>query len=138
MTLSLKSYMLKYVNSGIVFQEIPDEVTLSVNISNCPCRCPGCHSQYLWGDTGHPLTDDVIDSFVQEYGNDITCIALMGGDAEPESVNLIAQYIHAHYPSARFGVPGQLYLCQMKGHTPHLENLQQKTPIEKSIVSVHC
>jgi len=101
MTLSLKSYMLKYVNSGIVFQEIPDEVTLSVNISNCPCRCPGCHSQYLWGDTGHPLTDDVIDSFVQEYGNDITCIALMGGDAEPESVNLIAQYIHTHYPQLK-------------------------------------
>ena len=40
--------MLKYVNTDIVFQEIPDEVTLAVNISNCPCRCPGCHSQYLW------------------------------------------------------------------------------------------
>lgn len=31
--------MLKYVNCGIVFQEIPDEVTLSINISNCPCHC---------------------------------------------------------------------------------------------------
>ena len=40
--------MLKYVNCGIVFQEIPDEVTLSINISNCPCHCPGCHSNYLW------------------------------------------------------------------------------------------
>ena len=39
--------MLKYVNTGIVFQEIPDEVTLAINISNCPCRCPGCHSRYL-------------------------------------------------------------------------------------------
>ena len=36
--------MLKYVNTGIVFQEIPDEVTLAVNISGCPCRCHGCHS----------------------------------------------------------------------------------------------
>ena len=93
--------MLKYVNSGIVFQEIPDEVTLSVNISNCPCRCPGCHSPYLWADTGTPLTDDVIDSFVKDYGNDITCIALMGGDAEPESINLIAHYIHQHYPQLK-------------------------------------
>lgn len=93
--------MLKYVNSGIVFQEIPDEVTLSVNISNCPCRCPGCHSPYLWADTGTPLTDDVIDSFVKDYENDITCIALMGGDAEPESINLIAHYIHQHYPQLK-------------------------------------
>ena len=44
--------MLKYVNTDIVFQEIPDEVTLAVNISNCPCRCPGCHSEYLWEDVG--------------------------------------------------------------------------------------
>ena len=26
--------MLKYVNTGVVFQEIPDEVTLAINISN--------------------------------------------------------------------------------------------------------
>lgn len=31
--------MLKYVNTGIVFQEIPDETTLAINISNCPCAC---------------------------------------------------------------------------------------------------
>ena len=56
--------MLKYVNTGIVFQEIPDEVTLAINISNCPCHCPGCHSHYLWEDVGLPLTTDAIDDFV--------------------------------------------------------------------------
>ena len=50
--------MLKYTNTDIVFQEIPDEVTLAVNLSGCPCHCPGCHSQYLWGDEGEPLTDE--------------------------------------------------------------------------------
>lgn len=40
--------MLKYVNTDIVFQEFPDEVTLAINLSNCPCHCPGCHSSYLW------------------------------------------------------------------------------------------
>ena len=48
--------MLKYTNTDIVFQEIPDEVTLAVNLSGCPCRCPGCHSPQLWGDIGEPLT----------------------------------------------------------------------------------
>ena len=59
--------MLKYVNTGIVFQEIPDEVTLAINISGCPCQCPGCHSQYLWEDVGMPLTTDAIDEFVEMH-----------------------------------------------------------------------
>ena len=61
--------MLKYVNTGIVFQEIPNEVTLAINISNCPCHCPGCHSHYLWED-----------------------------DSDPKGVNQLAQYIHEEHP----------------------------------------
>ena len=90
--------MLKYVNTGIVFQEIPDEVTLAINISNCPCHCPGCHSRYLWEDIGLPLNTDAIDVFVEQYGTDITCISFMGGDADPKGVNLLAQYIHEEHP----------------------------------------
>ena len=90
--------MLKYVNTGIVFQEIPDEVTLAINISNCPCRCPGCHSHYLWDDIGLPLTTGALDDFIVKYGNDITCIAFMGGDADPRGVDQLAQYIHEEYP----------------------------------------
>lgn len=89
--------MLKYVNTGIVFQEIPDEVTLAINISGCPCRCPGCHSQYLWEDIGLPLDTDAIDAFVAKYGLNITCIAFMGGDADPKGLNLLAQYIHEEH-----------------------------------------
>ena len=95
--------MLKYVNKGIVFQEIPDEVTLAINISNCPCRCPGCHSRYLWEDIGLPLTTDAIDSFVEDYGQDITCLAFMGGDCDPKGINQLAQYIHEEYPQYKVG-----------------------------------
>ena len=90
--------MLKYVNTGVVFQEIPDEVTLAVNISNCPCRCPGCHSRYLWEDIGLPLDVDAIDDFVTKVGEDITCIAFMGGDADPVEVNMLAEYVRETYP----------------------------------------
>lgn len=90
--------MLKYVNTGIVFQEIPDEVALSINLSRCPCHCPGCHSQYLAEDIGEPLTPDVLDRFVEEYGKDITCFAFMGGDAEPEYVDELARYMHTAHP----------------------------------------
>lgn len=90
--------MLKYVNTGIVFQEIPDEVTLAINISNCPCRCPGCHSRYLWEDIGLPLDTAAIDDFVEQYGTDITCIAFMGGDGDPKGVGQLAEYIHEEHP----------------------------------------
>ena len=86
--------MLKFVNTGVVFQEIPDEVTLAINISNCPCHCPGCHSKYLWQDIGEPLTPFAIDRFIKEFGGDITCICFMGGDSEPEYVGKLARYIH--------------------------------------------
>ncbi len=94
---------MKYVNEGIVFQEIPDEVTLAVNISNCPCRCPGCHSKFLWGDVGTELTETVLDAFVQQYGQEITCIAFMGGDAEPQEVCRLSAYIHNRYPQLKTG-----------------------------------
>jgi len=89
--------MLKYVNTGIVFQEVPDEVVLAINISRCPCHCPGCHSQYLWQDIGSPLTTQAIDSLIKRYGNDITCVAFMGGDAEPETIEQLADYVHAQH-----------------------------------------
>ena len=90
--------MLKYVNSDIVFQEIPDEVTLAINISNCPRHCPGRHSHYLWEDIGLPLDTDAIDAFVEEYGDRITCISFMGGDGDPKGVDLLAQYVHEEHP----------------------------------------
>lgn len=45
-----------------------------------------------------PLDADVIDSFVEQYGTEITCIAFMGGDADPRGVNSLAQYIHEVHP----------------------------------------
>jgi anaerobic ribonucleoside-triphosphate reductase activating protein len=95
--------MLKYVNTDVVFQEIPDEVTLAVNISNCPCHCPGCHSHYLWEDIGLPLDTDAIDAFITKYGKDITCLAFMGGDCDPKGVNRLAQYIHEEHPQYKVG-----------------------------------
>lgn len=93
--------MLKYLNTGIVFQEIPDEVTLSINITNCPCRCPNCHSQYLWQDIGEPLTPMVLDRFMADYKGEITCVCFMGGDAEPSYVCTLARYIHREHPEIK-------------------------------------
>lgn len=95
--------MLKYVETSIVFQEIPDEVTLAINISNCPCHCPGCHSKHLWEDIGEPLTPIALEGMIREYGKDITCICFMGGDSDPGYVNILARYIHREHPQLRVG-----------------------------------
>lgn len=89
---------MKYVNTSVVFQEIPDEVTLSINISNCPCHCLGCHSDYLWEDIGEPFNAMSLDVMLKEYGDDITCVAFMGGDAEPQEVDALAAWTKKHYP----------------------------------------
>jgi anaerobic ribonucleoside-triphosphate reductase activating protein len=81
--------MLKYVDAKVVFAEVPDEVTLAVNISNCPCHCKGCHSSYLAEDIGTPLDEDsLVELLLNNKG--ITCIAFMGGDSDPEYINWLA------------------------------------------------
>lgn len=95
--------MLKYVNHDIVFQEFPDEVTLAVNLSRCPNACPGCHSQYLWGDVGEPLTLERLDSLAARYDGNITCLALMGGDNDPEAVLCLLTELRRLHPLLRTG-----------------------------------
>ncbi|MDR0682728.1 MAG: anaerobic ribonucleoside-triphosphate reductase activating protein [Dysgonamonadaceae bacterium] len=85
--------MLRYINYDIVFQEIPDEVTLAVNISCCPHRCAGCHSSHLQEDIGETLDENVLSVWLENYGNAITCLCFMGGDAEPHEVERLADYI---------------------------------------------
>ena len=89
--------MLKYANFDIVFQEVPDEVTLAINISNCPNQCVGCHSQYLWKDVGYVLDKDSLDELVEKYQSGITCVCFMGGDAEPYDVANLAMHIKNKY-----------------------------------------
>ncbi len=96
-----KEAMLKFYNYDIVFQEIPDETTLAVNICNCPNRCKGCHSPHLWKDEGMPLTTDSMDLLIRQYEGLITCVCFMGGDAEPELVNRFASFLRINYPALK-------------------------------------
>ena len=92
--------MLKYVDAKVVFAEVPDEVTLAINISNCPCQCKGCHSSYLAQDIGTKLTINEVRKLIKQNSG-ISCIAFMGGDAEPDKVNTLASFITNHYNSIK-------------------------------------
>ncbi|NLX41109.1 MAG: anaerobic ribonucleoside-triphosphate reductase activating protein [Bacteroidales bacterium] len=85
--------MLKYVDYDIVFQEVPDEVTLAINLSNCPYRCVGCHSPHLRSDIGEELSEKALYDLICKYENAITCVCFMGGDAAPAELCGLAAFI---------------------------------------------
>lgn len=88
--------MVKYYNKMVVFEEIPNEITLAINITNCPCHCKGCHSPFLWKDDGIPLTEEKLDDLIiSDKG--ITCVAFMGGDASPSVISQLAAFIKGKY-----------------------------------------
>lgn len=84
---------MKYYNAMVVFEEIPNEITLAINITNCPCHCKGCHSKFLWEDTGTELTFEELDRLIDK-NDGITTVCFMGGDAEPEIIDKLAEYVH--------------------------------------------
>lgn len=90
--------MLKYYNFDIVFAEVPDEVTLAINITNCPNHCPDCHSAHLQQDVGTPLNDDAVFALLGSYMHDVTCICFMGGDADPQEVERLALFAREKFP----------------------------------------
>ena len=94
---SISESMLKYYNYDIVFAEIPDEVTLAVNITCCPNHCKGCHSPWLQQDRGEVLDSCAIDALIGRYGGQITCLCFMGGDSNPQEVEHLSVYIRSNY-----------------------------------------
>lgn len=84
--------MLKFYNYDIVFQEIPDEITLAINLTMCPIHCKGCHSKFLWEDVGEVLDEGSLKCLINLYNKEITCVAFMGGDNDVESVNKLAKF----------------------------------------------
>ena len=85
---------MRFLDYDIVFQEVPDETTLAINISGCPHHCLGCHSPQLWLDQGEVLTEQVLDTLIARYPY-ITCVAFMGGDADTDALRLLAAHVHS-------------------------------------------
>lgn len=86
--------MIKYVPSmtSVVMEEIPDRVTLAVDISNCQGNCTGCHSPFLREDIGEPLTEEVIDVLVRDnFG--IDCFLFLGEGRDPEALVALAGHV---------------------------------------------
>lgn len=90
--------MLKYVpeDTSVCFAEIPIEISLCLNLSLCPHRCPGCHSPYLQTDIGDELTINALDEIINKNPG-ITCVLFLGGDNDKSRLIEFAKYINNKY-----------------------------------------
>lgn len=80
---------MKYVDTLVSFSEIPDEITLCINISNCPNKCEGCHSSWLQKNIGIELNNYELYDIINKNSG-ISCVCFMGGDSNPEEINNLA------------------------------------------------
>ena len=88
--------MIKYIPAltSVVLEEIPDRVTLAVEISNCRGNCPGCHSPFLKEDIGEELTPAAIDALVADnFGVD--CFLFLGEGRDPDALCALAAHVRS-------------------------------------------
>lgn len=92
--------MLSFHGYDIVFQEVPNEVSLAIEVGGCPFQCAGCHSPHMREDGPHSLTNDVWE-LIDKYKNFITCICFMGGDHELSEFARLLEDISTDYPDLK-------------------------------------
>ncbi|MBQ9475403.1 MAG: anaerobic ribonucleoside-triphosphate reductase activating protein [Bacteroidales bacterium] len=91
---------MKYVDVKVVFREVPDEVTLAINISGCPVGCPGCHSAYLKRDIGEELNEESLEELMR-INSGVSCVSFMGGDADPAYIAQLSRYVKKIVPQMK-------------------------------------
>lgn len=90
---------MRYLYDSITFSEVPDEVTLCVALSGCSIHCVGCHSRELWEDKGTSLTIDRLQNLL-DNNKGITCLCLMGGEHDIDSLIELFQYAYKRVKTA--------------------------------------
>ena len=80
----------------VTFEEIPTEVTLSLSISGCLNRCPGCHSPELRSNIGTELTDERLDELIERNAG-ISCVLLLGEGSDGDRLREVAERVRNHW-----------------------------------------
>ena len=93
--------MIKYKPDTVqvVFEEIPDYVTLAIEITNCPGHCVGCHSPWLRDDIGEELTIEKLRELIDQ-NKGVNCVCFMGEGKDPEALKKLAYSVklRSDYP----------------------------------------
>ncbi|AAZ26028.1 anaerobic ribonucleoside-triphosphate reductase activating protein [Colwellia psychrerythraea] len=69
------------ITPSVVFQEVPNEISLCFSITGCKVGCKGCHSTELWQeDNGVLLTNTNFTQWLKKYQGLISCVVFFGGE----------------------------------------------------------
>lgn len=91
--------MIKYLpeSVSVVLEEVPDRVTLAVDITNCQGHCEGCHSPYLRGNFGEELTPERIDALIADnFG--VNCFLFLGEGADVDALLTLVKHLNTAHP----------------------------------------
>ena len=89
--------MIKSIDNSVVFEEIPDKVTLAFSITNCQNRCKGCHSAHLRCNIGEILDENVIDEKFAKTIKMCNCVLFLGEGNDKEGLIRLNNYIKNKY-----------------------------------------
>ena len=95
--------MVKFTDTMVCFREIPDYVTLAINISNCQNNCKNCHSPELRGDIGEILDEDKLEALIKE-NDGINCLCFMGEGKDWHEIVDLANYLRKTHPFLRLAI----------------------------------
>lgn len=97
--------MIKYLPglTDVVLEEIPDRVTLAVEITNCQGSCPGCHSPFLRRDIGEELTEEALDRMIEDnFG--VNCLLFLGEGNDPAALLRLASHLRRAWPGVEIAL----------------------------------
>lgn len=76
------------IQETVVFQEVPDEISLCFLITGCNIGCKGCHSSESWNPTsGFHLSLEHFTKKISEYKDMVSCILFLGGEWESRTLS---------------------------------------------------
>ena len=72
---------------------------MSLSISNCQGKCPGCHSPELRCNIGTELTNEKLDELITKNSG-ISCVLLLGEGNDKEELIRVAERVRNHWKLA--------------------------------------
>lgn len=94
---------LRFDGYSVVMQEVPGEISLALNITECPHHCPGCHSSDLAEAKGK-YVDDRLLGLLLDYEDFVTCVCFMGGDQHLDDLREQCQKVRNFFPKIKLAI----------------------------------
>lgn len=123
---------IKYYTKRICFQEIPDEISFTYFLTNCPNKCENCHSPHLREDIGTAVGSS-LSSDLEKHKDTCSCVLFMGGDDDRQIDSLAFNLAHCKAKGFKTALysgfdlehapPDLLYLLDYIKVGPYIEQL---------------